>query len=120
MANTNRVYIRVSVDGEYSLVPDPGEKHHLELWQREVAGYVQSVKMNNGIVLLCNQDARIHGLQQNKAIPCLLGTVIMASIRRLRSGREIYEGFRPRKAQEIIDTSLRTRAENQEVVNART
>lgn len=104
MANTNRVYVSIKATGETAMVPNPGESLALEFWQAAVGGYVQAVRMTKDIVVLCNEDGNSLGLPRNKRVACFRGDLLLCKRKVTRSGREVFEGFRPSEATKLIET----------------
>jgi len=95
-----RQYIKTTVDGKHSLVPDPGPGKELAFWQEHVGGYVAAKYMSDGIVLLCNEDGLPLGLPQNQSIRCLVGDVLVGEYYRCR--KLVITGFEETRAQEVL------------------
>lgn len=122
MANTNRVFIHVAANGETKLVSDPGdEQRSLELWRRLLnGGWVRPLRMNDGIVLLCDCDAVLKKLLRNVRVACLLGDVVIAEERVTRARKLVFSGFRPSRARAIIAEMDRAREERNAALIGRT
>lgn len=113
MANTNRVFIVISASGETKMIPDPGQRKQLATWQEAVGGYVHAYFMNKDIVVLSSCTATVLGalFPRNLRMPCFYGNLVLVECKLLRSGREIYQGFRPSRAKELIAHMDQVRAE---------
>ncbi len=55
-----------------AIVKEPGKEpievlieNKLETFQRLVGGYIQPVTIDEGVVLLCNEEGKLHGLEPN-------------------------------------------------------
>ena len=99
----SKLYIKGYVDGTYKPLPDPGPDKALKFWQREVGGYVEVKYMDDGIVLLFNEDGLPLGLPRNKGIPCLVRDVLVGSYySKNRSGTITISGFEGARANELF------------------
>ena len=71
-----------------AIVKEPGKEpievlieNDLETLQRIVGGYIEPVTIDEGIVLLCNEEGKLHGLEPNFFLGAIgdliLGTVVI-------------------------------------------
>jgi len=75
-----------------AVIKRPGEEpvidrmfpNELEEFQREVGGYIETVTVCSDLVLICNEEGRIDGLQENVNICGIdfVGTVIAVGVKR--------------------------------------
>jgi hypothetical protein len=80
MANEIKIRVLVYRPGQPSEVEQHGRD--LEAQQALVGGWIQSVPLGDGIVLTCNEEGKLEGLEPNFALPgdIIVGTAFFCRV----------------------------------------
>ena len=54
-------------------------KNELHRMQEVVGGYIETVRLTDGIMAVCNEEGRINKLKDNWRLPGFVGTVFLTS-----------------------------------------
>ncbi len=63
---------------------EPLFENTLEAFQRAVGGYIETVTLASDLVIVCNEEGRLHGLEYNATVcgVSFVGTIIFAAYNR--------------------------------------
>lgn len=79
-----RLYLSYTLNAETQsvspLTPASGEQFSLEELQAVVGGYIEIVALPKGMLLVCNEEGRLHQLPLNQPASSLAGRQILGNV----------------------------------------
>ena len=78
----NQIMVLIKEPGEDARV-EPLFDNTLEAFQKTVGGYIETVTVDPGLVIICNEEGRLKGLPFNVELLGIgfVGTIVIAGVR---------------------------------------